>query len=296
MSEKRKADPRQNSFKRAKADPPQTKQNTAIYITNLPADVTFEELDETVSRYGIIAEDITTGKKRIKIYTDENGKPKGDALVIFFRAESVRLAVDMLDDSDLRIGQSGSEQRGTIKVQPASQDYKVEKEAVPMQQRTAKEKKEILKSVQRLNNKLADWDDDDIPKESNKKWNKIVVLKHVFTLKELEQDVAASLDIKQDIREGCEQVGPVTNVVLYDLEEDGVITVRFKSADDAEVCVQRMNGRFFNGQRLKAFIFDGNERYRKSGKKDLTEEDDDKIEQERLQKFGDWLEEYNDDE
>ncbi|KAK9446447.1 uncharacterized protein V1518DRAFT_388899 [Limtongia smithiae] len=284
---------------------PPPKRNTAIYITNLPSDVTTAELDAVFSRYGIIAEDISTGAKRIKIYTvpaDEGTTetPKGDALVVYFRAESVQLAVDMMDDTIFRVGKDGDDQR--IHVQPADMNYKVEKEPQPIQQRSAKDKREIIKRAQKMNNKLADWDDSDLelieeqqrkslPKHMVKKNNKLVILKHVFTLAELDEDVAAALDIKQDIREGCEEIGPVTSVTLYDLEPDGVISVRFKDEEDAAECVRRMNGRFFSGRRLDVARHDGIAKYRKSKKGDGDDDGDtDKNEEERLRKFGEWLE------
>ncbi|KAK9363510.1 hypothetical protein V1504DRAFT_489402 [Lipomyces starkeyi] len=321
MSSKRKSRAPSSYSKKSKQDPstaaapaPQ-KKNTAVYITNLPRDVTFDELESVISKYGLIAEDISTGKKRIKIYTDDDGTPKGDALVVFFRAESVALAVDMLDESRIRVdgkrmvdGHEVEIENPVIRVQPADMGYKVEKEAQPMQQRTAREKREILKSVQRLNkcvflslrirhaprltghSKLTDWDDDDAEQLSatNKRWNKIVILKHVFTLQELEEDLTAALDIKEDIRDGCEEIGPVTNVVLYDLEPDGVMSIKFRNEDDALDCVSKMDGRYFSGRQLEASIYDGRVRYQKSGKKHGDE--DDKVEEERLARFGEWLE------
>ncbi|KAK9475029.1 uncharacterized protein V1510DRAFT_409846 [Dipodascopsis tothii] len=293
MSGKRKtAGGQAEQAKRARkpeAEPPK-KKNSALYITNLPRDVTYDELEQAVSRFGLVAEDISTGKKRIRIYTDDDGTPKGDALIVFFRAESVQLAVDMLDDTDFRPGQANPQ--GRIKVQEADYSFKVEKEAQPIQQRSAKEKREILKSVQKLNSKLADWDDDDVPQQANGRWRKVVILKHVFTLKELDEDVTAALDIKEDIREGCEEIGPVTNVTLYDLEEDGVVSVRFQNADDAEECVDRMDGRFFGGRRITATIYDGEVRYRKAKKAAPAglDDDADRDEQDRLEKFGEWLE------
>lgn len=46
------------------------------------------------------------------------------------------------------------------------------------------------------------------------------------------------LDLKQDIREECEKLGGVTNVVLYDAEVDGVVSVKFSNADSAKACIQ----------------------------------------------------------
>jgi HIV Tat-specific factor 1 len=48
----------------------------------------------------MIAED-AMGKKRVKMYFDENGQFKGDALVTYFKPESVPLAIQLLDETEL---------------------------------------------------------------------------------------------------------------------------------------------------------------------------------------------------
>ena len=40
----------------------------------------------------------------MKLYAKEDGSFSGDALVVYFKEESVALAVAMLDDAELRIG------------------------------------------------------------------------------------------------------------------------------------------------------------------------------------------------
>jgi HIV Tat-specific factor 1 len=60
----------------------------------------------------------------------------------------------------------------------------------------------------------------------------------MFTLKELEDDPAAILDIKEDIREECSKLGEVTNVTLYDKEAQGVVSVRFTTPQSAAECVR----------------------------------------------------------
>jgi len=47
--------------------------------------------------------------------------------------------------------------------------------------------------------------------------SRVVVLKHMFTLQELQEDSALLLDLKEDVREECASLGDVTNVVLYDV-------------------------------------------------------------------------------
>ena len=99
----------------------------------------------------------------------------------------------------------------------------------------------------------------------------MVILKHMFTLEELNEDPAAILDIKEDIREECSKLGEVTNVVLFDMEEDGIASVQFGNAEAAKACVDLMDGRSFSGQKLVAYVSDGKEHFKKSKKKQDNE-------------------------
>ena len=60
----------------------------------------------------------------------------------------------------------------------------------------------------------------------------------MFTLNELEEDPAALIELKEDVREECEKIGEVTNVVLFDAEKDGIMSVRFADEEDATECVR----------------------------------------------------------
>ncbi|KAL8694345.1 MAG: hypothetical protein Q9218_000982 [Villophora microphyllina] len=283
---------RANTSKKAKATPEaRERKNTAIYITNLPPDVSVQEVSDVFSRCGVIAEEIDRGKPRIKLYTDDDGNFKGDALILYFRAESVDLAVQMLDDTDFRLGQSAP--GGKMKVAAADFSYKTQKDA-PAKSNN-KDKKKIIKKTQKLNNKLADWDDDDPQaiRDTSSRWDKVVILKHLFTLKELEEDPAAMLDIKEDIREECAKIAEVTNVVLFDKEAEGVASVRFSNAEGAKACVRLMDGRYFSGTRVEAYIADGSEKFKKTSERKLQlgdGEDEDGEEGKRLDQFGGWLE------
>jgi HIV Tat-specific factor 1 len=59
----------------------------------------------------------------------------------------------------------------------------------------------------------------------------------MFTLQELEEDPKALIELKEDVRDECEKIGSVTNVVLFDGEEDGIMSVRFANEEDAVKCV-----------------------------------------------------------
>ena len=79
------------------------KINSNIYITGLPADVRFEELEDHFSKCGAIRIDPNTGEHKIKIYRNEDNSIKGDALISFESIESVETAVEMLHESNLRV-------------------------------------------------------------------------------------------------------------------------------------------------------------------------------------------------
>jgi len=126
---------------------PRERKNTAVYVTSLPTDITLDEVNSVFSRCGVIAEEIDRGKPRIKLYTDEEGNFKGDALIVYFRAESVDLAIQMLDDTDFRLGQPGP--AGKMRVAAADFSYKTQKEAPAKS--NMKDKKKIMKKTQKLN-------------------------------------------------------------------------------------------------------------------------------------------------
>lgn len=222
---------------------------------------------------GVIAEEIDSGKPRIKLYTNGKGEFKGDALVVFFKAPSVDIAIMLLDDTNFRIGDGQSS--GKMRVQAADSSYKkvqhndgTEEKERP--KTSLKDKQKIIKKTQKLDARLADWDDDEpggLLETSSSRWDKVVILKHMFTLQELEEDPAAILDIKEDIREECSKLGEVTNVVLFDLEVDGIASVRFSNAEAARACVGVMDGRSFDGRTVEAYISVGNEQFKKSKKK-----------------------------
>lgn len=112
-----------------------------------------------------------------------------------------------------------------------------------------------------------------------------VILKKMFTLAELDEDPTLLLDLKQDVREECETLGDVTNVVLWDKEPEGIMTVRFREPDAAQRCEVRMHGRYFAGRQVVALRVDGKPRFRRSARH--GDEDD---EAERHDAFGAWLE------
>ncbi len=73
----------------------------------LPFDATFEEVVERLGKCGLIEED-DDGEPKVKMYARDDGSFSGEALVVYFKEESVSLAINILDDAELRLGDSSS--------------------------------------------------------------------------------------------------------------------------------------------------------------------------------------------
>ncbi|GMM38572.1 U2 snRNP complex subunit [Saccharomycopsis crataegensis] len=233
-----------------------TKKITSVYVSNLPKDITKDELEKVFGKFGVLAEDLinNTGK-RIKIYTDnETNEVKGDALVVYHRSESVDLATDMLDDSYIRPGVK-------IRVQKADFENYGKKQG-ERKQISDEVRKKISKMSKKLDEKIDDWDDEEeLKKEQRqkylKRYEKIAVLKGCFAVSEIEDDPEVVEDIKEDMMEECEKFGEVVQVTVYDKEQEGIVLVKFTNREAVELCISQLNGRYFGGQQLEVFVYDG---------------------------------------
>jgi HIV Tat-specific factor 1 len=104
------------SIKRGRTDkkekPPgeRKSKNTAVYVTGLPLDTEPDELLERFSKCGVIEED-DEGEAKVKMYAKDDGTFSGEALVVYFKEDSVLLALNLLDDAELRFGDSSTVMR-----------------------------------------------------------------------------------------------------------------------------------------------------------------------------------------
>ncbi|CAH2350053.1 cold sensitive U2 snRNA suppressor 2 [[Candida] railenensis] len=271
-----------------------TKVNTGIFISNLPEDVTTNELEETFGKFGLISEDFKTGDKRIKLYYDDNSKFKGEAFIIFYNKESVDLAIQMQDDTSFR--------GKVIKVEPARFDPKLNGDTTnptsnaqsgTKKSLTLEEKKLLQSKTQAMKQKLADWGEGEAEISSNstlpkadfirrKIWDKTVVIENMFRLAELQSDPTLELEIKQDIQEECDKLGignEITKIFVHDISKS--VTVKFSNAESSEKCIAGFGGRYFDGLKLSVKKYSGEK---------LSHSKSNESNSERIEKFGDWLE------
>ncbi|KZS98349.1 hypothetical protein SISNIDRAFT_404278 [Sistotremastrum niveocremeum HHB9708] len=268
-------------------------KNTAVYVSGLPLDAESEEIASYFGKCGVLMED-DDGNPRIKMYANEEGRFNGEALVVYFKEDSVLLAERLLDEAEFRLGDSSTR----LKVHQADFSHK-RTEGKEVTKRVI-DKKKATQRIHKIQKKLEEWDSEDefgpaIEKETqSQNQSRVVILKHMFTLAELAEDVSLLLDLKEDVREECASLGDVTNVVLYDKEEDGIMTVKFRDPLSAKACVMKMNGRFFAGRKVEATLGGGKLKFRRSGRADgddgNSDGEADESERKRLEDFAKWLE------
>jgi HIV Tat-specific factor 1 len=82
------------------------------------------------------------------------------------------------------------------------------------------------------------------------------------------------LEIKEDMRDEAETFGDVTNVTLFDKEEDGIIAVRFKEFESAEKFKEAIHGRHFGGRKLEVSLAEDKPRFRKSARGEEPDSDE----------------------
>jgi HIV Tat-specific factor 1 len=127
---------------------PKVQENRAIYVTNLPRDTNEHEIEDEFKKYGIIDQG-ADGNKRIKMYKDDEGNFNGEALIVYFRKDSVELAIRMMDDYFFRIE---DQSQGTIHVKEADFSYKKHKDGDEIASKlTRKDKKASERTRAELN-------------------------------------------------------------------------------------------------------------------------------------------------
>ena len=60
-------------------------KNTNVYVTGLPDDITEEEFEEMMKKFGLIMHDPFTRKPKLKLYKDASGAFKGDGRCCYIK-------------------------------------------------------------------------------------------------------------------------------------------------------------------------------------------------------------------
>lgn len=248
-------EPKIKGVKRKPTEPtwfePDESQNTKVYVSNLPTDITEEEFVDLMQKCGLVMRDPKSGKMKVKLYTEpKTDILKGDALCTYIRIESVDLAIKLLDGYDFK----GKK----IKVEPAK--FQMKGAYDPKLKPKMKKRKEKLKE-KRMQEKLFDWRPEKIIGERSKH-EKVVIVKNVFEPSVFDKDVGLILEFQQDLREECSKCGEVRKVIIYDRHPEGIVQVNMSCPEEADECVNLLNGRWFGQRQLTAEIWDGKTKFK----------------------------------
>uniref|UniRef100_A0A7M4EM91 17S U2 SnRNP complex component HTATSF1 n=1 Tax=Crocodylus porosus TaxID=8502 RepID=A0A7M4EM91_CROPO len=245
--ESQQADPKQKGEKR-KPDAGwfqvEEDKNTNVYVTGLPPDVTKDEFIQVMSKCGIIMLDPQTDEPKIKLYKDKEGNLKGDGLCCYLKRESVGLALRLLDEADIR--------GYKLHVEVARFQLKGEYDASKKRKKCKDYRKKMSQQQKQL-----DWRPEKKDGTARMRHERVIIIRNMFHPKDFEEDPLVLNEIREDLRTECEKFGQVKKVLIFDRHPDGVASVSFKEAEEADLCIQALNGRWFGGRQLSVEPWDG---------------------------------------
>ncbi|CBJ28191.1 conserved unknown protein [Ectocarpus siliculosus] len=247
--------------------------NLWVYVKGLPVDIEVEEVREHFSKCGIIATDPLTQQPKIKIYKDDEGHPKGDGSVCYAKAESVEMAINVLHEGQLRPGVTIEVSKAVFQQKGQSFDNT----------KRLKVNDARVKVARAAAEQALSWAEND-DTGATKGGLKIVVVENMFHPSDFEANERFGEELEADLLAEGEKLGPVEKITVFAKNNKGPVVVKFGTAYAASECVKVFDGRFFGGRKLSCHFWDGVTNY-------TIKEEDEKEEAQRLDAFGDWLEE-----
>ncbi|XP_006160767.1 HIV Tat-specific factor 1 [Tupaia chinensis] len=223
-------------------------RNTNVYVSGLPPDITVDEFIQLMSKFGIIMRDPQTEEFKVKLYKDNQGNLKGDGLCCYLKRESVELALKLLDEDEIR--------GYKLHVEVAKFQLKGEYDASKKKKKCKDYKKKLS-----LQQKQLDWRPERRAGPSRMRHERVVIIKNMFHPMDFEDDPLVLNEIREDLRVECSKFGQIKKLLLFDRHPDGVASVSFRDPDEADLCIQTLDGRWFGGRQITAQAWDGTTDY-----------------------------------
>uniref|UniRef100_A0A8C6RFF9 17S U2 SnRNP complex component HTATSF1 n=1 Tax=Nannospalax galili TaxID=1026970 RepID=A0A8C6RFF9_NANGA len=223
-------------------------RNTNVYVSGLPPDITVDEFIQLMSKFGIIMRDPQTEEFKVKLYKDNQGNLKGDGLCCYLKKESVELALKLLDEDEIR--------GYKLHVEVAKFQLKGEYDASKKKKKCKDYKKKLS-----LQQKQLDWRPERRAGPSRMRHERVVIIKNMFHPMDFEDDPLVLNEIREDLRVECSKFGQIKKLLLFDRHPDGVASVSFREPEEADYCIQTLDGRWFGGRQITAQAWDGTTDY-----------------------------------
>ncbi|XP_036031300.1 HIV Tat-specific factor 1 [Onychomys torridus] len=223
-------------------------RNTNVYVSGLPPDITVDEFIQLMSKFGIIMRDPQTEEFKVKLYKDNQGNLKGDGLCCYLKKESVELALKLLDEDEIR--------GYKLHVEMAKFQLKGEYDASKKKKKCKDYKKKLS-----LQQKQLDWRPERRAGPSRMRHERVVIIKNMFHPMDFEDDPLVLNEIREDLRVECSKFGQIRKLLLFDRHPDGVASVSFREPEEADYCIQTLDGRWFGGRQITAQAWDGTTDY-----------------------------------
>ncbi|XP_059943892.1 HIV Tat-specific factor 1 isoform X2 [Mesoplodon densirostris] len=216
--------------------------------SGLPPDITVDEFIQLMSKFGIIMRDPQTEEFKVKLYKDNQGNLKGDGLCCYLKRESVDLALKLLDDDEIR--------GYKLHVEVAKFQLKGEYDASKKRKKCKDYKKKLS-----MQQKQLDWRPERRAGSSRMRHERVVIIRNMFHPIDFEHEPLVLNEIREDLRVECSKFGQVRRLLLFDRHPDGVASVSFRDPEEADYCIQTLNGRWFGGRQITAQAWDGTTDY-----------------------------------
>mmetsp|Transcript_26029 Transcript_26029/g.63564 ORF Transcript_26029/g.63564 Transcript_26029/m.63564 type:complete len:525 (-) Transcript_26029:410-1984(-) len=241
-----------------------------IYITGLPTDkdVTEDDIHKFFSRAGLLDLDPESLKPKIKLYRAAGGQLKGDASVCYAKADSVNLALQVLDESPW-------DEKHIIRVQKAKFEAKTTGDGSNTGVKRRRPASDAKRKVARLALLQAQDEGFGSRLSGGRKGLCIVVVKNMM------EGIEES-KLEDTIYSHCQEHGEVEKITC--MEKAKVVVIKFAQPTAAANALGAWNGKSnpSTQKKMEAVYWDG--------VTDYTHKDDESDEEERHDQFGKWLE------
>ncbi|XP_012372803.1 HIV Tat-specific factor 1 [Octodon degus] len=109
--------------------------------------------------------------------------------------------------------------------------------------------------------KQLDWRPERRAGPSRMRHERVVIIKNMFHPSDFEDDPLVLNEIREDLRVECSKFGQIKKLLLFDRHPDGVASVSFRDPEEADYCIQTLDGRWFGGRQITAQAWDGTTDY-----------------------------------